>query len=383
VTEYARPEAELLLRCAAPPGNGKHAERIRTLAGQTLDWDHVLHMAAVHAVTPLLYWALKAVRPESVPAALERRFQQNTQNSVHLTSELFQVMSLFASEGIPVLPFKGPTLAVTAYGNLALRRFSDLDLLVPREDALRAREILLQNGYSSDLQLNANWAAAYMRAYDEFGLRGPGGQPLIELHWAVTPRYFSVPLDIGPFWDRAVTVNLGGKEVATLCADDMLLVLCVHATKHCWSHLSMVSDIAWLMAARNIAWDEVLERARRLGSLRMVLLGLTLAGTLLDIPLPEPVVRGGTADRSVQHLAAQVKERMLQAGSLEKSIVAAGLFHMSARERYGDRVRYFVRLASTVGVEDREFVNLPASLAFLYPVMRFPRLVRKYWMRIP
>jgi Uncharacterised nucleotidyltransferase len=45
-----------------------------------------------------------------------------------MTGSLLQVVDLFSREGIPVLPFKGPTLAMAAYRNLALREFVDLDL---------------------------------------------------------------------------------------------------------------------------------------------------------------------------------------------------------------------------------------------------------------
>ena len=163
-----------------------------------------MQTAAAHALTPLLYWGLKAVRPETIPASLAESFQDNTRNSVQLAAKLFQLMDLFAGEGIRVLPFKGPTLAVAAYGNLALRKFVDLDLLVRKEDTLRARGILLGNGYrTAGFELNRKWEEAYLRDYDEFGLLGPDGYPLVELHWAVTPRFFSVPLDIAEFWGRA------------------------------------------------------------------------------------------------------------------------------------------------------------------------------------
>ena len=75
-------------------------------------------------------------------------------------------------------------MAIAAYGNLALRQFTDLDLLVRQEDALRAREILLGNGYRTDLQLNTRWEEAYLHGYDEFVLYSPHGYPLVELHWA-------------------------------------------------------------------------------------------------------------------------------------------------------------------------------------------------------
>lgn len=383
VTESARPETELLLSCASPAGGEQRAERIRMLSGQPLDWQYLLHMATAHAVAPLLYWGLKAVRPEAIPAPLAGSFQDNTRNSVQLTAELFQLMDLFTREGIQVLPFKGPTLAVAAYGNLALREFVDLDLLVHKKDALRARGVLLQNAYRTSLQLNTRWEEDYLRAYDEFGLLGPKGYPLVELHWAVTPRFFSVPLDIAQFWGRAVSVTLGNREVPAPGPEDLLLVLCLHATKHCWPRLSMVSDLAWLMAAANIRWDDVLERARGLGCLRMLFLGTELAARLLGVSLAEPIVRSVAADRSVPRLAAAVTARLLQNQGAESGILRAAAFHMRAREHWRDRVRYFVRLTTRVGVEDWQAADLPSSLAFLYPMLRLPRLLRKYGMRIP
>jgi len=382
VTEYDRRETELLLCCAAPE-NGRRAERIRVLSGEALDWPYLLNMAEAHALTPLLYWALKAIRPEAIPAPLAESFQDNTLNSMQLTAELLRLMDLFAREGIRVLPFKGPTLAVTAYGNLALRQFVDLDLLVRKEDALRARGVLLGNGYRTGLQLDSKWEEAYLREFDEFGLHGPDGYPLVELHWAVAPRYFSVPLDITEFWGRAAPVNLGNRAILAPGAEDLLLVLCLHATKHCWPRLSMVCDVAWLMAASNIRWEEVLERARRLGSVRMVLLGTLLAGGLLEASLAEPILRGVAADRSVRKLAAQVTACLLRTQGPGSSILGAGAFHTSARERWRDRVRYFARLTTRVGVEDWQVADLPSWLAFVYPLLRFPRLLRKYGLRIP
>lgn len=388
MTEYPRSEIELLLCCASPAGNGRRAERIRELSGQALDWEYLLQLAEDHALSPLLYWGLKSIRPEVVPDALARSFQNNTRNSIHLTGELLRLLDLFARAGIVVLPFKGPSLAVAAHGNLALRAFGDLDLLVHKEDAVRTREVLLKDGYCSDFQLNVKWEEAYLRAYDEFALRGPGGHPLVEVHWAVTPRHFSVPLDIASFWKRAESVNLGNREVPALCADDLFVVLCLHGTKHCWSRLSMVSDLAWLIAKRSIRWDDVMEQARRLGSVRMMLLGAELARGLLEAPLPQPVIRSIAADPGIQRLVEQVQARMFRlkgtvksGGFTAQTIISEGSFHVQARERWLDRVRYFVRLATRTGVEDWQEVDLPFSLSFLYLLLRFPRLLRKYWSR--
>jgi hypothetical protein len=370
----------LLLCCASPAG--ERAERIRDLSDQVLDWDYLLGLAAAHRLTPLLYRGLKAIRPELISDSLARSFQDNTRNSVFLIHELFELMELFGHAGISVLPFKGPTLASMAFGNIGLREFVDLDLLVHRKDALHARDILLENGYITGLQLRPKWHQAYLRAYDEFVLRGPTGLPMVELHWEVAPRYFSVSFDPGPVWGRATSVNLANREIPTFCAEDLLILLCLHGTKHCWPRLSMVSDIAWLIAGRNIRWGDVLERSRAAGTLRMTLLGVELAGQLFDTLLPQEVLCSIAADPGVKARATEVTARMLQSRGLD-GILRAGFFHMLCRERWQDRTRYIARLATTVGVEDWQWFDLPSGFGFLYSVLRFPRLLRKYWLRIP
>jgi len=47
-----------------------------------------------------------------------------------LTKELLELLTLFEAHCIPASPYKGPALAIMAYGNLALRQFSDLNILV-------------------------------------------------------------------------------------------------------------------------------------------------------------------------------------------------------------------------------------------------------------
>ena len=381
---WCLPEIELLVRCASPRQDD--AESIRSLASKNLNWDRLLRLAGAHSLVPLLYWRLKGGGgdPTRIPPALETAFQKNALHSLRLTGELLQLQEAFRHEGIPLLPFKGPTLAMVAYSNLALRQFVDLDLLVPRPRALQARELLLAKGYSPYLQLSPKRDKAYLRAYYELMLSSPDGQTLVELHWAITPHYFAVPLETSPFWDRAEDVGIGGQRVPTLGAEDLLLVLCIHGAKHCWASLGLIADVAWLISRRpNLQWEIVLERARAIGSLRMVLLGLKLASGILKAPLPQWLIQITESDQVVRSLTHRVCSHLFSPPDRAGKILRSGIFHMRVRESWLDRLRYLHRLTFTPGVEDWQFAHLPSSLAFLYPVLRFPRLLHKYWMRVP
>ncbi len=52
------------------------------------------------------------------------------------------VSELFEQSSLPMLVFKGPTLAIDAYGDLSLRECGDLDMLIRPDDFPRVKEML-------------------------------------------------------------------------------------------------------------------------------------------------------------------------------------------------------------------------------------------------
>ncbi|MEK7856765.1 MAG: nucleotidyltransferase family protein, partial [Acidobacteriota bacterium] len=46
-----------------------------------------------------------------------------------------------------ILPFKGPLLALQAYGDISMRRFGDLDVLVKPKHFKAAVDLLSANGF--------------------------------------------------------------------------------------------------------------------------------------------------------------------------------------------------------------------------------------------
>ncbi|VXD19174.1 hypothetical protein PL8927_620037 [Planktothrix serta PCC 8927] len=113
-----QPELEILLICANTQVDTKSRERLKILLQENIDWAELIQMANQHKVMPLLYSNLNAICPESVPkpilTKLKIEFQFNTRKSLLLSGELVRILNLFEKQGIPLLPFKGPVLAVSA-----------------------------------------------------------------------------------------------------------------------------------------------------------------------------------------------------------------------------------------------------------------------------
>jgi hypothetical protein len=294
-----------------------------------------------------------------------------------MASELIRVVRRLEARGIPALPYKGPLLAVAAYGSLGLRSFDDLDLLVPRSRVREAARLMLEDGYEPVYRLTPAQEAAYFRSQCEYIVERDDVR--VELHWEVVPRYFSWPFDLEGLWNRAGRTTLAGATLRTLSAEDLVLVLCAHGSKHCWDRLEWIASFA-AVAGRSatLDWTHVRDVAGRAGAGRMLAVSLALALDLIDVELPPPALALAERDPVARALAREVAERLRsdELGLLDRPREVR--FHLRARERLRDRVGYALRLATTQTLGDWELVGLPRGVDGLYRVIRPVRLLAKF-----
>jgi len=375
-----------VLRCVGRVDKGGViAERLSSPLQCDLDWAYLLDSARRHGLMPSLQQGLNS--QSSVPAEVKTQLRDESHalqgTNLLLTRELLRVLSLLDTEGIRAIPFKGPTLTMLAYGNLALRQFNDLDFLLQAADIPRARAVLSSHGYRSQHPLSRTQEDAYFRSLCQLPLLHEEYSILVELHSKVTPRDFSFSAD-ETFWQPLIPVSLLGREVLTFSREDLLLILCVHGAKHVWCCLGWISDVANLLSVSpGLDWEQVTSQARRMGCERMLSLGLFLAHDLLGAPLTDLVVEKIQEDRVVRPLAERVYKQLFPPSGSDTSGFSNALFHLRVRERFRDGLRYSLRLALAPTLADWTTLALPVQLSFLYYPARFFRLLGKYtpWSR--
>jgi len=375
-----RPEVELLLCCARTRIEPKTAARIRTLLQEDIDWTYLIQTAARHGVIPLLYQSLSTTSPEAVPktilSQLRNHFHTNAFRNLSLTKELLLLLNLFESNGIKAIPFKGSVLAAWVYGNLALRQFGDLDILVSRRDYLRTKNLLISQGYY-ELPLNLNWEAQMV--HEKSGVN-------VDLHWGITPIERPFKLNFERLWSRLEPVPLANTTVKSLSPEDLLLILCVQIARNCWEQnerLSQICDISELLRVHPaMNWEHVLKQASKLGGKRMLFFGLLLASSLLGTALPEEIHFLVQADPIVKALVRQVSSKLLGAQYEVRNELEEKRFYLQVRERLQDKLPYFLgrwlyfRIVPTP--QDWEFLPLPDSLSSLYYLVKPIRLLVKW-----
>ncbi|MBU0961791.1 MAG: nucleotidyltransferase family protein, partial [Proteobacteria bacterium] len=144
-------ETRLLLLCASTRHTEEQKEVIEKLSQDAVNWDHLINLADHHRLMPLLYLTLSSVCPDSTPKEILQRLKQsyksNATRNFLMTGAIVQINSLCAANNIETLPVKGPLLAATVYGDISLRSFSDIDIMVPDKDIQKTIALLLENKY--------------------------------------------------------------------------------------------------------------------------------------------------------------------------------------------------------------------------------------------
>lgn len=374
-------EPEMLMECARVSWSSGADGRVGALIRSGVDWDRLVEMARAHAVAPLLYRRLQSLRSEKVPGDVLDRLRGHVQHlrlrNLFLSGELIRLLDELAARGIRAIPYKGPVLTALAYGDLALREFGDLDLLVPEADVREAREVLVSFGYRPEHRLTPAQEAAFLRYDRECSYYREDGSA-VELHWTVSQRYVPLPLDFEELWGRAMRVPLGGRAVPTFPPEDLILILAVHGGAHLWTRLGWIRDIAELTGSfEEPDWERLLERAGALKCRRMLLLGLFLANEVAGADLPEDVLRTARADAAVLDLAGDVRERLFSEEQIPQGILgirAFQPFHLKMMDRSRDRLRYLAYQATSPTLQEWQLLPLPAALFPLYYLLRPLRL---------
>ena len=379
MTEPTR-EARLVLACARVDPGAEGLARIASLAQGGVDWDSAVRLGMRHGLAPLMNRNLAAAHvplPKAASAALWARAESVANRNRAMARELSGIAQLLESEGVRFAPFKGPVLAASAYRDLALREFGDLDILVASADVRRARSALQGRGYSLHTPLDPVQEETWLSsAHYELPLVDAARGFMVELQWRANPDVPVPPLHDPRWWDSAPMTQIEGVRMRTLPPDEQMLALLVHGAKHLWGSLDWLVDIAELARAGEVPWERVTQLARRHGVVRRMALGLALARDLLEVPLPAAVDRK-VRETGVTEIVRQIAAPLFALEYSPPTIAHTLRMEIALCDSTSRRVRRIARLARpTPG--DWLWCRLPRQLAFLYWGLRPVRLAAKY-----
>ncbi|MFZ0320357.1 MAG: nucleotidyltransferase family protein [Candidatus Sulfotelmatobacter sp.] len=356
-------------------------DHVGSLLGAPVEWNSVLQLADQHGTSSLLFQSL-APRVDLVPSAVLTSLRQSHERNIHkslfLTRELIRIHDCLDGIGIEAIPYKGVVLSEIYYGDIALRRSGDMDLFVRKEDVRRIKKAVRDLGYVPRVQIPEDAEQDYIESGYECTFDSPAGKNLLELQWALQPRFYAIDFDMDGMFRRAVDVTIAGRRMRTPCAEDLMLILSMHAAKHVWGRLIWLCDIAQIVKRGNINWEWIQSQARQLGIERILHITLLLCGKLLEATIPAPIENAILSDNTAQAFAEEIVVSVSSGVVYEEAKVSYFRLMMRLRERRMDRIRFLSRLTFTPGPGEWEAVRLPKALFPLYRLVRLGRLASRF-----
>jgi hypothetical protein len=358
------------------------------------DWRPFAAACDNHQIAPVVFCRLRDFSGASVPSGLlehlRARFYEVSAHNYHLARNLVDLTSLLDAHHIPVLAYKGPAVAMAVYGDLALRQYQDLDLVVRVEHLLMAVDLLTRRGFRlAQYSYLPNNSRNFARQH-EVTLQAPNKTYFVDLHWQLAPdhaRAFS--LDVEKLWDSTEKLALPHGDVSTLCREDLFLALCCHGTVHRWSRLKWLLDVAEILRKpERLNWARIKKMtAGGPAAIASASLAVLLAHDLLGMPVPGEARNALPATQRTCKVAEDIGKEIFLRGQTSgnnhtallglNGSLLAWLKYLGIQYPAG----FFHHAVVRVCPKDHAVVRLPEKLQFLYHFIRPARLVVKHGRR--
>jgi hypothetical protein len=310
--------------------------------------------------------------PEEVRDLIAQRARQQRVRALQAVSQLSAVTELLTGAGIESVSIKGPLFAGWLYGDVGMRRFADLDLLIDPSQRDRALRALASAGYALPGGLSAVTARTVYA--------GTGAWPLvhktaigIDLHWKLQAVGFGSPVGPGDVLRESVPTIVAGRTIRVPAPTHAAALTLLHAAKHLWASLELALSIAHLMRRRDVVWPAVHDLARRAGGWSGAAAGLVLAGELFDVE-PPLELRARIQRSNARPLVTAALRFLAMPDVAGASLRAEVGAHWAALDSVAGRARYAAwRLLAPTPLE-AAWWPLPDRLAPLYAPIRLIRL---------
>ena len=134
--------------------------------------------------------------PEAVLQQLKDHYMKNAVHSLFLAGTLIKLLQLLKQNDIFAVPFKGPVLSETIFGDTALRSYGDLDILVNQHSMYKAAHLLAEHGYHHHIALSESQFNTFIQTENQVQCHNEKNGVLVELHWELVGGNFPYPIAI-------------------------------------------------------------------------------------------------------------------------------------------------------------------------------------------
>jgi hypothetical protein len=299
-----------------------------------LNWSRFLRLTIEHGVGPIVYKSMKRYFSSAIPAPCLDQLKQNAvanaQNNLAVLGQLLAIAQQLESTGIRFAVFKGLIINQLVYQDLGSRKCGDIDLLIDKRNFSRTKAWFLSQGFQQTLSDNDEAMCL------QSGLWQDEHRINIDLHWGIPPRDLGIRAN--KLLNNPYGISIGGKTIPTFSPEDLLIVLCVNASKEYWNqHLYPYCDIhEFLQSHSNLNWKLIMQRSGELKCARLFGAALGMTKELYESSLPVEIEKYIQANAEVQLVVKELRQQLFELDVHNSTLISAKrhLYFFDSTEKY-------------------------------------------------
>ena len=312
------------------------------------NWEYFARTITERGIAPLFHIKITSLSnagmiPDFVKDHVRKVYFKTMSRGMLLYAHFKEIAIAFEKENIPMIPMKGVYLAEKMYRDIALRQFSDMDLLVSPENGEKCLQILKKNGYISTLIAQTE----FVQSLSEIVHYPPmvKNEISVEIHIKLHrnhPEYF---LDPAKIFEHALPDSLNSCKVLAMDKYDMLIHLCLHLDKHFVSgslQFTCYNDIVNYLNTyiTEFDWHEMEKRVALYNATNQVYLHLMISNKYFHLHLPDEIVTKFNHLLTDKNLKLFVNH--LNGKSVTQSFVSSHLQYIGKTEGIKNKWRYLM-----------------------------------------
>jgi hypothetical protein len=314
---------------------------------QSTDHFHMVEDASANWVYERLFWHKllptaaslnnqNQYKSQILKGAFEKILIQNFTTEQRYFDQAKQLFSGFVENGIQYIPYKGPFWASLVYPAHISRHIGDIDLLLSKDNARAASDVLKTSGYQPEIMGHSE--------EDDFTHRGgltfhpndrASSLTSVQLHWELmssprfTKKYFIRTTD---FSDTGQMTTWKSLQYTVPRPEIRLLYHILHATcQHQFNRLLLIADMAALIKKYpQLDWKFLFELAKDRGCLIPLYCGLLTLNKFLTLPEAAREGLSKTPIKLITHFAAAlISEKSLLTFNAERGKIRRKFFRFA------------------------------------------------------
>jgi len=366
--------------CQTNPSSDDHKVIHSYLNTEHFTLHTLIGLANQHGILPLVYKTIKSLPtthyqlPAKILPEINAQYMSISKRNMLMSAELIRIIQLLEKNSIKAIAFKGPTLSQILYGDITLRQYGDLDVLVKKEDIYKIDTLLKDLGYQRVLKLTPVQEKIYIQNAQDLGFYHSKNGLLFEMHWSLLNEDYPLKINLDTIWETPQTISINQHKIKTFPTEELLTYLCIHGSKHLWERIEWIKDIDLLIRKKDIDWGKVVKQVDGSGFEAMIYLGLSLAKELFKTPLPKNV----TNHISDMKILITLSDFVLENWQSPKNTFQQTYIKLKLFPGIKEQAVFLHKILIKPSLNDYQFIDLPKSFYWVYYFVHPYLLIKKY-----